>query len=63
MNTDHGIHIAVGCLIGAAVSATLLIFGAGMQWAMAAFAVAMLLCHSVGFYYLWAKRRGADDKQ
>lgn len=58
MEQRHAIHIAAGCLLGAALFAGLLIFGAGMQWATAAFIVAMVLCHGVGFYYI--KTKGED---
>lgn len=58
MEKRHAIHITAGCLLGAALFAALLVFGAGLQWATAAFVVAMLLCHGFGFYYL--KNRGED---
>ncbi len=62
MESEHIIHIAVGCFAGAGLFAALLIFGAGMQWATAAFVVAMLLCHAGGFYYLKAKNNSDEDR-
>lgn len=62
MDTNHTIHIAVGCIVGAALFAALLIYGAGLYWATAAFVFAMVLCHGVGFYYLRAVRDRADER-
>ena len=63
MEKHHLVHMGVGCLLAAALFVVLMFFGAGMQWATAAFIAAMAVCHVYAAYYLLTKDDNDTQKE